>query len=292
MEIVVGKTAGFCYGVENAVKKTEKVLEEKTQETNYCLGELVHNRQVVEKLQKQGLKVIEEVNQIDDKIESKNVIIRAHGVPPKIYQEIEMKKGNIIDLTCPNVLMIHKLAEEYVNQGYYIFLTGKKEHPEVVGIIGYCQNQCSIIESEKEIEEEMNKLKKSSKEKVVILSQTTFSMEKFQKIVETIQDKFKNTKWKLEIKNTICNATKLRQEETEELSKKVDCMIIIGGKNSSNTKKLYEIASQNCKNAVNIETKGELAKIQLNQYQKIGIMAGASTPAKSMEEVITYLNEK
>lgn len=291
MEIIVGKTAGFCYGVENAVKKTEEILTQQRKKTNYCLGELVHNKQVIQSLEKKGLKTIESIEQLENEEQLQNVIIRAHGVPPKIYQQIEEKRGNIIDLTCPNVLMIHKLAEQYTTNNYYVFLTGKKDHPEVVGIFGYCQDNCSIIETETEedIDLAVCSLEKSEKKKVVILSQTTFSVEKFNKIVEKIENKLKDREITLEIQNTICNATKLRQEETEKIAKQVDCMIIIGGKNSSNTKKLYEVASKNCTNTISIETKEELLELQFDKDNKVGIMAGASTPKESIEEVVNYL---
>lgn len=291
IEIIIGKTAGFCYGVKRAVNETLKKLNENNIEKKdlYCLGEIVHNNVVVEKLKNNGLKVIEK---IDGKILKQDIIIRAHGIPPKTYNDLEKLDSKILDLTCPHVVAIQKQIEKYSNEGYYIIITGKKEHPEVIGLVGYGK-YVSVIEKIEEVDKIIKEYivikETKSIKKVVVLSQTTFSDLKYTKISERIKQLLCEDS-EIILKNTVCEATKIRQEETNKLSKSVGVMIIVGGKNSSNTKKLYEIANTNCF-SVCVETKEELnmqnikeALIKKNIY-KVGIMAGASTPAESIKEV-------
>ncbi len=284
MEIVIGKTAGFCFGVENAVKKTSKLLDENN--SMFCLGELVHNKQVTKELENKGLNIVEDIEQAN-----KNIIIRAHGAEKQTYINAKNIGLNVIDLTCPKVLKIHQIAEEYINKGYYIFLIGNKKHPEIIGTISYCGNNSYIIENEEDIKKALQDLYSSNIKKVVVLSQTTFSIDKFNKMIRVINEELKNKNIELEIKRTICDATRLRQEETKEISSNVEMMIIIGGKHSSNTNKLYEIAKSNCKNSILIETSKELDLEQMKKYKKIGIMASASTPKKSIESVVEILNK-
>lgn len=281
MEIIVAKTAGFCYGVKRAVEGAQKDVEEKKE--LYCLGELVHNKQVIEKLEQKGLKFI-------DNIEDANgiTIIRAHGVPQQVYDKAKEKQIELIDYTCPNVLKIHKIVEEYSKDGYYICLCGSKKHPENIGTISYCNTASSIIESVEEIDETIQKINDLKIKKVLLTSQTTYSLEKFYQIEKQLQEKLDDDV-ELVVKNTICKATELRQKETEEIAKKVECMIVIGGKNSSNTKKLYQIAEQNCDCNFYIETAKELDLKQVGRFNKIGIVAGASTPKQNIEEVIEML---
>lgn len=284
MEILVGKTAGFCYGVKRAVDGAKNEIKE-AKGSIYCLGEIVHNKQVIETLEKEGITFIEDIEDAKGK-----TIIRAHGVPEKIYKEAEKRNIELKDYTCPNVLKIHKIAEEYSQKGYYVFLCGSKKHPENIGTISYCKNNSYIIEKEEDTIKALEQLEKTGIEKLLVISQTTYSLEKFYIIEEIIKNELpKNIE--LVVKNTICRATELRQKETEEISKKVDSMIIIGGKNSSNTKKLYEIALKNCKNTICIETKDELEEKLYKGSNKIGIMAGASTPQKSIDEVVNILNK-
>ena len=284
MEFIIGKTAGFCFGVANAVNKTKEQLKNK--KNIFCLGELVHNKQVTEQLEAEGLVFIDDIE-----IAKQDVIIRAHGEKKETYSKANALGLNIIDLTCPKVTRIHQIAEEYSNKGYYIFLIGNKKHPETIATISYCGNNSCIIENEKDIKFAIKNLYLSEINKLVILSQTTFSLEKFNKMVELVSNHLENKDIELEIKKTICDATRLRQEETKELSSKVDMMIIIGGRHSSNTNKLYEIAKINCANSILIENSEELAQEQVKGYNKIGIMAGASTPKKSIESVVEMLNE-
>lgn len=280
MEVKVGKLAGFCFGVKNAVEQTEKQLQQEKEV--YCLGELTHNRQVMEQLARKGLHVIEKIEEAPEKA---TVIIRAHGVPPVIYEKAKKRNIKLVDLTCVKVLKIHQMASELVNQQYYIFLTGHKQHPEVIGIAGCCKNSVSIIEKEEDIGQAIQNWKARGKEKIALISQTTFHHKKWEEIVQKVQNLLPTNE--IKVLDTICPATSRRQAETEEMAKQMDQMIIIGGKNSSNTEKLYTIAKENCNQTIWIETKEDLKDFQ--RKGKIGIMAGASTPATSIEEVVKWI---
>lgn len=284
MEIIIGKTAGFCFGVANAVNKTSKLLDETS--SIFCLGELVHNKQVTQELEQKGLNIIEDINQAKD-----SVIVRAHGAEKEIYNIAKKLKLDVIDLTCPKVIKIHEIAEKYAKAGYYVCLIGNSKHPETIGTISYCGDNACVIEDEESTKGALENLYKSKTKKLVVIAQTTFSLEKFDEIVSSIKDSIKNKDIELEVKITICDATKLRQKETEEISSKVDMMIIIGGRHSSNTNKLYEISKENCRNSVLIEDSKELDIKEIKKYNKIGIMAGASTPKKSVEAVVEILNK-
>lgn len=277
MEIIVGENAGFCYGVKRAVLETSRILEGENEV--FCLGELVHNKTVINKLKENGAIFIEDISN-----DVKNVVIRAHGISKDIYEYMEKNKITYFDYTCPNVLNIHKIAEEYAKKDYYIFLLGDPKHPENIGTISFCGKKSCVIESVDEVDNAIKKLEKEEKNNLLIIAQTTFSVNNFNNIIEKIKEKLdKNIN--LEIRNTICSATEIRQKETEELAKKVDYMIIIGGKNSSNTKKLYDIAKNNCKEAICVENKDELNIEVMKKFERIGIMAGASTPQESIDEV-------
>lgn len=282
MEIIVGKTAGFCYGVKRAVEGAKKELNINPKLS--CLGEIVHNKQVIKELESQGIEFIENI-----KDSAGTTVIRAHGVPKQIYEIAKECNIEIKDYTCPNVLKIHKISDEYYKKGYYIFLCGSKNHPENIGTISHCSNNYSIIEKEEDIEETIKDFKETKMEKILIIAQTTYSVQKFSKIEKKIREII-GEEIEIITKNTICKATELRQIETEEISKKVDYMIIIGGKNSSNTKKLYEIARENCENSICIETKKELNIEDIKKYKKVGIMAGASTPQSSISEVVEAIS--
>lgn len=278
MEIVLGKTAGFCYGVKNAVSNAEEKLKEYKKLS--CLGELVHNGEVIRKLEKLGLRVVDDLKDSDDKL-----IIRAHGIPKQIYNQAREMNIELFDYTCPKVLKIHDIASEYAGKGYFIFLIGGKKHPESFGTMSFCGNHAYLIEAKEQIAEGIKVLGESGIKKLLVIVQTTFSIEKFNCFAEEIKMKLPDDV-ELEIKNTICNATKIRQEETESISKEVDCMIIVGGKNSSNTRKLYDIAKKKCENTFIIETKDEIEKKQVYHFDRVGIMAGASTPRESIDEII------
>ena len=282
MEVIIGKTAGFCFGVRNAVENALKTVEK--EKNVFCLGELTHNKQVMQKIENHGAKVVDTIEAVPN---GAKLIIRAHGVAPDTYLKAREKDLIVLDLTCPRVLKIHEQADEYQNKGYYIFLIAEAIHPEAIGTIGFCGKNSYIIENKDMVKKAIEDYRKSKCKDLAILAQTTFSMQKFDEIVEIIKHEIPN----VEINKTICNATSLRQTETMDLATKVDLMIIIGGKNSSNTKKLYEISKQNCKNALLIETFEELNKPYLKQFNKIGVMAGASTPKQSIDDVINMLED-
>ncbi len=282
MEILIGNRAGFCDGIKRAIEETEKELNKNGKLC--CLGELTHNPQILQKLNKKGLKIVETV---EEGKESAKLIIRAHGVSKEIYEEANKLKIELLDLTCPKVLKIHYIAEEYSKNGYYILLIGEKNHPEVIGTFSFCGENASIIETEQDFTAAFENLRKTNIKKVLVISQTTFNLEKFKKYEKIITDELKG--YELQIKNSICVATKLRQEETEKLAQEVDYMIIIGGKKSSNTKKLYDISKQYCTNAIHLETKEEININEVKKYNKIGIMAGASTPKDSIEGIVNLL---
>lgn len=285
MEIIVGKTAGFCYGVKRAVDGANEEI--KKQKKTYCLGEIVHNKEVVKKLEQKGIKFIEKLEEAE---RNTNVIIRAHGVPKEIYEDADEKKINLIDLTCTKVLNIHKIVEEYNERGYFIVLCGSKNHPENIGTISYCPDNNFILENEEQIEFLLNYIQENKIRKILLIAQTTYSMEKFIIIEKELKENISEN-IELITKNTICMATQLRQEETKEISQKVEYMIIIGGKNSSNTKKLFDISQKYCKQSICIENSKELNENELKQYKSIGIMAGASTPKESIEEVLKKIEE-
>lgn len=284
MEIILGKTAGFCGGVLNSVSKAEQyVLDNKEV---YCLGELVHNKQVVDKLKDKGIKFVESLNEVPNETKC---IIRAHGVSKDIYQDAKERNIELYDLTCPKVLKIHNDVVNYVNDDYFIVLVAHKNHPEVIGTISFCGEDSFIVQTLEDIEECINMIKKSGKMKIVILAQTTYSTDLFAEISNKMKNLLDND-YEVLINNTICNATEIRQKEMKEIAKIVDAVIIIGGKNSSNTTKLYNISNDLCSNTYLIETVNELND-DFSKYNKVGVMAGASTPKESIDEVITYLNK-
>ncbi len=286
MEIIVGKMAGFCGGVSNAVEKAKEELVNAKNNTVYCLGELVHNQEVMRELSHKGMHFIENIEQGCGK-----VIIRAHGITKQIYHEAKKKGITLVDLTCKKVLKIHEMAQAYANKGYYIFLVGDKEHPEIIGTHSFCGENVYKLAGQEDVNEAIRELKESNIQKVVMLAQTTYNMERFERVINDIKAKLPN-QIECVVHKTICEATKLRQEETSRISKQVDGMIIIGGKNSSNTKKLYEIAKQNCKQVVLVENKTQLELEKWLNCEKVGIMAGASTPKESINEIVEVLKKQ
>lgn len=261
MEIIVGKTAGFCYGVKRAVDGAKEAL--KQNKILYGLGEIVHNQEVIKELEELGMQFIENIGEANRK-----TIIRAHGIPKQVYEEARQNQIELIDYTCPKVLKVHQIAEEYANKGYYIFLLGNKKHPENIGTLSYCGENKFVIEKEDDTIKALEALEKSQIKKLLVISQTTYNLEKFYIIEEMIKNELPRNV-ELVIKNTICQATEIRQKETEEMAKKVDCMIVIGGKNSSNTKKLNEIAKQYCETVLLIENETELELDKIKPDDKV-----------------------
>lgn len=280
MEVILGKTSGFCFGVKHAIDGAETEL--KNNNKVYCLGEIIHNEEVIKDLESKGLEIIDNINDAFDK-----VIIRAHGVPKEVYEIGKKRNIEILDYTCPFVLKIHDTVVEYAKNNYFIFLLGIKNHPETIGTISFCGNNSYLIENLDDISNALDTFNNSGLQKLLIISQTTFSVSLFENIVNNIQSCL-SSKVNLVIKNTICNTTSIRQKETEKISKDVDLMIVIGGKNSSNTKKLYEISQKNCKNVLLIQTKKDLKPEHFHGVNKVGIMAGASTPQSIIEDVVYF----
>ena len=276
MKIVVAEHAGFCFGVEKAVNAAEMAVREADNKAIYSLGPLVHNPQVVAKFEKRGLKVVEDIDGLD----GEKVIIRAHGIPKDIEEEAKNLEVELIDGTCPYVKAVHKRVEKYKNDGYKIIIIGDKNHPEIIGINGWCDNEGIIINTEEEA------IKLPNYDKVCIVSQTTNTISKFEKITAILKNKGN----KVEIFNTICNATSLRQNSAMELSKQVDAMVVIGGYHSSNTNKLAEVSKRYCENVYHIESSKDLPLQELTKFNTIGITAGASTPDWIIKEVIDTMN--
>ncbi len=281
MEIIVGKLSGFCGGVKRAVTTTEEKVKEK--DRVYCYGEIVHNSQVINKLENMGMKTIEDINEVPN---NEMVIFRAHGVEKRIYDIAKSKNLEVVDLSCPKVLKIHDMASKFVDDGYFIVLIAKNGHPETIGTISFCGDNSFIMENISEIDELSKRVEESGLKKIAILTQTTFSMDEYNMILESIKNRFKE--YELNINNNICDATELRQKELKEIASQVDAMIIIGGKHSSNTKRLYEISLDICKNSYMIETVEELTE-DFSVYSKVGVMAGASTPQEIIDDVVNYL---
>lgn len=284
MEIIIGKTSGFCHGVKNAVDNANKEIEQSNEKV-YCLGELVHNKYVVNNLEKKGLIFVENIEDANGK-----AIIRAHGVTKDTYEKARKLNIKLIDLTCPKVLKIHEIAEKYTQEGYYIFLVGIASHPETIGTFSFCGENASIVEDICDLEQAIDKFQKSNIKKAIIITQTTFNLRKFEEISTRIKELLEDIE--LKVINTICLSTELRQKETENLSQKVDLMLIIGGKNSSNTNKLYDISLKNCKNVIFAESLKDINIEFIKKFEKIGIMAGASTPKESIDNIINFIKQE
>ena len=278
LEVILGKTAGFCYGVKRAVTGAEDEL--KNGEKIYCLGEIVHNNNVIENLRKKGIEFINDIKEAKGR-----TIIRAHGVTKEVYEIAKEMNVELKDLTCPKVLKIHEIAEEYSKKGYFIALIGNKDHPEIIGIRSFCTENSIIIKDTEEIDKLIEAINKSNVKNILIISQTTFNSKKFDDIVKLIQSNLDNKIYNIDVIKTICPATEMRQKETQDIAKQVDYMIIVGDKKSSNTNKLYEIALAYCEKTVFIENSIELDENEYKDKNKIGIMAGASTPKKDIEDV-------
>lgn len=273
--IKLAKTAGFCFGVKRAVNTVYEQIE-KGDKLIYTYGPIIHNEEVVKDLEEKGVKVIESEEDIEKIEADATVVIRSHGTTEKICDLIKAKGANIVDATCPFVKKIHNIVAKKSEAGYHIVIIGNDKHPEVEGIKGWSKSSVTVINTE----EEANSISISDDKNVCIVSQTTFNYKKFHKLVEIIQKKVYN----VIIVNTICNATSERQVEAKQIATEVDSMIVIGGKTSSNTQKLYEICKEECKNTYYIQTAKDLETVQL-EGDVIGITAGASTPKNIIEEV-------
>ena len=286
MEIILAKTAGFCFGVQRAVDTAYEHADDKGRV--YTYGQIIHNEEVVGDLSRHGVKVIED-DELPDIRDSK-VIIRSHGAEKKVYDILESNGNIVIDATCPFVKKIHNIVRDKSEDGHTIVIVGDENHPEVRGIMGWCVSRPVVIGSEEEAEIFIQKCLDGSysrKENISIVSQTTFNYRKFNNIVDIIRNKLYNvTAYK-----TICNATSVRQREAKEIASKVDAMIVIGGRNSSNTQKLFEISKKECENTYYIQTLVDLDLTTFESVSRVGITAGASTPNNIIKEVHGRMDE-
>ena len=278
MEVILAKTAGFCFGVKRAV---DTVYKEAGKKNVYTYGPIIHNSEVVNDLKKKGVEVINSREELEA-LEEGTVIIRSHGVAREIYDLIHEKGLELVDATCPFVRKIHKIVEKAGNDGDQVIIVGSEHHPEVQGIKGWCTGEVHIISDAEQFEGiDLNK-------PTTLVSQTTFNYKKFQDLVE----KFSKTRYDILVLNTICNATQERQVEARRIASEVDAMIVVGGKTSSNTQKLYEICQKECKNTYYIQTLGDLDPECVSSVRSVGITAGASTPNHIIEEVHTNVRVK
>ncbi len=277
MEIHLAKSAGFCFGVKRAVEQVYEQAE--TGKKIYTYGPIIHNEEVVKDLEKKGVQVIDE-DKVDT-LKDATVIIRSHGVEKAVCDKIAGLGLECVDATCPFVKRIHRVVEKESALGKQIVIIGSAVHPEVKGIMGWSSTPAIVIETEEEAE---NFVQENDKD-ICIVSQTTFNYIKFHKIVEKLEKKGYN----ISVVNTICNATEERQTEAREIAREADVMIVIGGKHSSNTRKLYEICAKECEYTYFIQTLADL-KLELpKSVGLVGITAGASTPNNIIEEVQNYV---
>ena len=274
-EVILAKSAGFCFGVKRAV---DTVYEQTGKKNVYTFGPIIHNEEVVKDLEKKGVFVINTMEELDDITEG-TVIIRSHGVSSAVYEALQKKGVEIVDATCPFVLKIHNIVKQESANGKQIVIIGNEKHPEVEGIMGWSKTQVHVVDTA----EKAQNLQLDPQREVCIVSQTTFNYNKFQELVEIIMKKGYN----INIRNTICNATEERQTEAREIAKRVDAMIVVGGSSSSNTRKLYEICKNECNATFYIQTLNDLDLNSLGMADCIGITAGASTPNNIIQEVYT-----
>ncbi len=279
-EVILAKSAGFCFGVKRAVDMVYDMIKEGG--NIYTYGPIIHNDTVVKDLEEKGVHIIENEDDIKNK-EPGTVVIRCHGVSRAVYRKLEESGMKIVDATCPFVLKIHRIVEEKSKTGKQIVIIGNKDHPEVQGIMGWCETPAIVIDTEEQAKEFT-----SENPDIHIVSQTTFQPNKFNSLVEIISEKRYNS----DISNTICNATEVRQKEAREIATKADAMIVIGGSNSSNTRKLYEIAGKECPDTFLVGSVDELDFNKLKGADCIGITAGASTPSNIIQEVHTSVRRE
>lgn len=278
-KIIVADHAGFCFGVKRAVDISLNYKKEDNGAV-YTLGPLIHNDDVVNFLKAQGISQIS-IDDLDKLGEKDAVVIRSHGVTPETIRRIEKTGAQVVDATCPYVASIQLKVKKYHAKGYQIIIVGDKDHPEVIGINGWCGNSAIVTRDGSDLG--------TLPQKVCIVAQTTERLSNFEKVVEAAS----RSGAEVLTFNTICSATKERQGSADEVSKKVDLMIVIGGKNSSNSKKLYDICRTNCSNTIFIENAGELPDWVINSkgIETVGVTAGASTPNWVIQEVLARLEK-
>ena len=280
MQIILAKTAGFCFGVNRAVKLTYELLEQGRPVAT--LGPLIHNPQVVEDLESKGAITCDSVDDVPDGCE---VVIRSHGVGQSVYDKISTRRLAYHDATCPFVTKIHKIAARAGAEGAMLLVAGDAKHPEVQGIVGHTTGKVEVFANLAELEKLLPEL--TQQKSIFTVAQTTFNVQSWETCKEFLKNQCTNAK----IFDTICNATWARQQEAEDLSQKCDHMVVIGGHHSSNTQKLLQVAARHTK-AINVETADELDKDWLNGARIVGVTAGASTPSSIIEEVLNCMSEE
>ncbi len=280
MEVILAKTAGFCFGVKRAVATVYEQAEKG--EHIYTFGPIIHNEEVVKDLEQKGVQVLHSEEELKA-LKEGTVIIRSHGVAERIYMLIEEQGLTCVDATCPFVKKIHRIVKEESEKDVQVVVIGNDNHPEVEGIKGWCSKKLPaiVIETTKEAAD----FTLEPKKRLCLVSQTTFNYNKFQELVEIFHKK----DYDINVVNTICNATEERQTEAKEIASSADAMIVIGGMHSSNTQKLYEICRRECKNTQYIQTLADLVLDSTESISRVGITAGASTPNKIIEEVQNYV---
>lgn len=288
MEVKVAKTAGFCFGVQRAVDKVYELIDS-CPDRLFTLGPIIHNEEVVNDLEKKGVRVASE-EELKTLPEGSTVVIRSHGVGKKVYDQLEECGLSYVDVTCPFVLKIHRIVEKESKAGSHIVIIGDPDHPEVVGICGWCIGSYTVIRTKQDALDFVPPEGKN----VCIVSQTTFNYNKFKDLVEILRKKrYDNTVLNiLNILNTICNATEERQREAKSIAGEVDTMLVVGGRHSSNTQKLFEICKKECENTYYIQTPVDLDSDMFQCSSYVGITAGASTPKKIIEEVQEHVRIK
>ncbi|MDB8782436.1 MULTISPECIES: 4-hydroxy-3-methylbut-2-enyl diphosphate reductase [unclassified Ruminococcus] len=288
MEVKVAKTAGFCFGVQRAVDKVYELIGS-CPDRLFTLGPIIHNEEVVNDLEKKGVRVASE-DDLRTLPEDSTVVIRSHGVGKEVYDHLEEYGLSYVDVTCPFVLKIHRIVEKESRAGTHIVIIGDPDHPEVVGICGWCMGPYTVIRTEQDALDFVFPIDKN----ICIVSQTTFNYNKFKDLVEILSKKrYDNTVLNiLNILNTICNATEERQREAKSIAGEVDTMLVVGGRHSSNTQKLFEICKKECENTYYIQTPVDLDSDMFQCSSYVGITAGASTPKKIIEEVQEHVRIK
>ena len=279
-EVILAKSAGFCFGVQRAM---DTVYAEADKKNVYTYGPIIHNTEVVNELESKGVKAVNDISEIPEP-EKSTVIIRSYGVSKAVYESIKNSGAKIVDATCPFVLKIHKIVKDASTEGDQIVIIGNEKHPEVEGIMGWSETPVHVVDTVEKAE----KLKLDKSKNVRVVSQTTFNYKKFQDLVEIIKKK----EYNICISNTICNATEERQNEARRIARRADAMIVIGDSSSSNTRKLYEICKTECQETFYIQTLSGLELDKLKSSDCIGITAGASTPNNIIEEVYTNVRRK
>ena len=287
MNVKTAKTAGFCFGVSRAVDRVYELIQSGVKPI-YTLGPIIHNESVVSDLEEKGVHVISREDL--ESMEHGTVVIRSHGVGKDIYQLLEKRGLAYVDVTCPFVLKIHRIVERESAAGKHIVIIGDRDHPEVQGICGWINGPFTVIKTTEEAE---NFLPEEDRP-VCVVSQTTFNYNKFKDLVEILGKKryYNNVLDIFNVLNTICNATEERQKEAQEIAGEVDTMLVIGGRHSSNTQKLFEICKKECGNTYYIQSPVDLDSEMFQCSSYVGITAGASTPKKIIEEVQEHVRIK